>query len=62
MSSKAQPATNLPSEVAVLKTKAAAKKGLGSSGHTETIWPKTEWVSNGTQATYGLMTGRRDED
>ena len=44
MSSK--PATNMASEVTVLKTKAAAKRGLKSlPEETETIWPKPEFVS-----------------
>lgn len=42
----ARPATNMASEVAILKTKAAAKKGLGTTpADTETIWPKPEWAS-----------------
>jgi hypothetical protein len=37
---------NLDSEVKILKTKAAAKKGLDARpGETETIWPKPEFVS-----------------
>ncbi|KAL7419105.1 hypothetical protein Q5752_005941 [Cryptotrichosporon argae] len=49
--------TTLPSEVTVLKTKAAAKRGTGSEA-TETTWPKPEFgpgtvianVTNGTKA------------
>jgi hypothetical protein len=38
---------NLPSEVTILKTNAAAKKGPGAYGQsdTETVWPKPEFVS-----------------
>lgn len=45
--SRPAPFTNLPSEVTVLKTNAAAKKGPGAfgQGDTETIWPKPEFVS-----------------
>jgi len=40
----AKPAPNLPSEVTILKTKAAAKKGPGAvPGDTETTWPKPEF-------------------
>ncbi|KAK1926299.1 hypothetical protein DB88DRAFT_157884 [Papiliotrema laurentii] len=40
----ARPATNIASEVSVLQTKAAAKKGLGvTPAETETTWPKPEW-------------------
>jgi len=36
---------NLDSEVKILKTKAAAKKGLRAApSETETIWPKPEFV------------------
>lgn len=36
----------MPSEVSILKTRAAAKKGLGKGvGGTETVWPKPEFVS-----------------
>ena len=38
---------NLDSEVNILKTKAAAKKGLNvTPAETETIWPKPEFVSS----------------
>jgi hypothetical protein len=41
-----KPATNMPSEVTVLRTAAAAKKGPGAKGafDTETTWPKPEFV------------------
>ncbi len=43
----ARPANVMPSEVSILKTKAAAKRGLGSNvGETETVWPKPEFVSS----------------
>ena len=36
---------NIDAEVKVLKTKAAAKKGLGATpSETETVWPKPEFV------------------
>jgi hypothetical protein len=36
----------IASEVDILKTKAAAKRGVGAvDGRTETIWPKPEFVS-----------------
>jgi hypothetical protein len=39
-------ATPIASEVKILKTKAAAKKGLGvAPGETESVWPKPEFVS-----------------
>lgn len=39
-------ATPIASEVKILKTKAAAKKGLGvTPGETESVWPKPELVS-----------------
>lgn len=45
-SSKAIIATNLPSDVSILKTKAAAKKGLNvSPERTEVVWPRPEFVS-----------------
>lgn len=41
----ARPATNIASEVHVLKTKAAIKRGLKTTPEqTETIWPKPEFV------------------
>jgi len=44
MSSKPAPAP-IASEVDILKTKAAAKRGVGAlDGQTETIWPKPEFV------------------
>lgn len=44
MSSQPKPAP-IASEVAILKTKAAAKRGVGAlGGQTETIWPKPEFV------------------
>ena len=44
--SSAKPATNMASEVSILKTKAAAKKGLKvSPQEAETVWPKPEFVS-----------------
>ena len=49
--SSGKPAANIASEVSVLKTKAAAKKGLGTvPSDTETIWPKPEWVSPSERA------------
>lgn len=36
----------IDSEVSILKTKAAAKKGLGTTVEkTEVIWPKPQFVS-----------------
>ena len=37
---------NMPSEVSILKSKAAAKTGPGafSLADTETVWPKAEFV------------------
>lgn len=41
----AKPANVMPSEVSILKSRAAAKRGLGKSiGDTETVWPKPEFV------------------
>jgi hypothetical protein len=37
-------APNLPSEVRILKTREAAKKGTGTE-ETEVTWPKPEFVS-----------------
>jgi hypothetical protein len=40
-----KPPDNLPSEVSILKTKAAAKKGLNVTPEkTEVVWPKPEFV------------------
>lgn len=37
----------IASEVDILKSKAAAKRGVGATdGKTETIWPKCEFVSS----------------
>ena len=37
----------IASEVDILKSKAAAKRGVGAvDGKTETIWPKPEFVSS----------------
>ncbi|KAI9634065.1 uncharacterized protein MKK02DRAFT_38736 [Dioszegia hungarica] len=39
-----KPPDNLPSEVSILKTKAAAKKGLNVTPEkTEVVWPKPEF-------------------
>ncbi|GFZ43943.1 hypothetical protein JCM24511_01663 [Saitozyma sp. JCM 24511] len=44
-SAKATPALNLPSDVSLLKTKEAAKRGLDASvGQTEVVWPKPEFL------------------
>lgn len=40
-----KPPENLASEVSILKTKAAAKKGLNATPEkTEVVWPKPEFV------------------
>jgi hypothetical protein len=45
MTSKATVAVNTASEVSILKTKAAAKKGLNiTPERTEVVWPKPEFV------------------
>lgn len=50
--SHAKAAKVMPSEVSILKTRAAAKKSLGRGvGKTETVWPKPEFVSILTSST-----------
>lgn len=56
-SAKATPALNLPSDVSVLKTKEAAKRGLDASvGQTEVVWPKPEFVSGPASRAHSTHT------